>query len=105
MMSASRLKLHTELMLILKSKNVYFQAPESIKIEYPAITYTRMDIEKVHASDGVYDKTIKYKVTVLDYDPDSEIVEKLSNMKFAVFDRHYVVDGLNHDQFIVSYKK
>lgn len=104
-MNDGRLKLHAELVVILGSNNIYFQAPESIKMQYPAIVYTRMDIEKVHASDKVYDQTIKYRVTVLDKDPDSEIVEKLSNMPFAVFDRHYVSNGINHDQFIVSYKK
>lgn len=105
MMNDSRLKLHTDLVEILGSNSVYFQPPESIKINYPAIIYSRSDIENRHAGDNIYDKTIKYKVVVVDHDPDSEIVEKMSSFKFAVFDRHYVVNGLNHDQFTVSYKK
>jgi len=102
-MSASRQKLHTELMLILKSKNVYFQPPESIKIKYPAIVYSRNDVDNTHANNGVYNQKIKYKVTVIDYDPDSRIVEKMLKHEYVVFDRHFAVNGLNHDQFTITH--
>lgn len=102
-MSASRQKLHTELMLILKSKNVYYQPPESFKMNYPAIVYSRTDIDSTHANNEIYNQKIKYKVTVIDYDPDSQIVEKLMKHRYAVFDRHYAVKGINHDQFTMTY--
>lgn len=105
MMNDGRLKLHTDLVEILGSNNVYFQPPESIKITYPAIIYSRSDIEKTHASDNVYGQNIKYQVTVVDHDPDSPIVEKMLAFKFAVFNRHYSANGLSHDQFTVSYIK
>jgi len=105
MMNASRLELHTELLEILGTNNVYFQPPESIKMSYPAIVYSRSDIENTHAGDNIYNQTIKYKVTALDHNPDSEVVEKLSAFKYATFDRHYAVNGINHDQFTISYKK
>lgn len=50
----NRLELHTKLESILDSKNVYFQPPESIKINYPAIIYFLDDLENIHADDGVY---------------------------------------------------
>ena len=103
MINVSRLKLHTELKLILKSNNVYFQPPESIKLKYPAIVYSRMDIENMHANDYVYNQKVSYKVTIIDPDPDSEIVEKMTHFKYASFDRHYTANGLNHDQFTVVY--
>ena len=103
MINASRLKLHTELMLILKSNNVYFQPPESIKINYPAIIYSRMDVNNVHADDNIYNQKVSYKVTIVDEDPDSEIVERMAQFKYASFDRHYTANGLNHDQFTVVY--
>jgi hypothetical protein len=105
MMNDSRLKLHMDLLEILGSNNVYFQPPESINMKYPAIVYSRSDIDNVHAGDNIYGQRIKYKVTIIDYDPDSLIVERMSKFKFAIFDRHYAVNGLNHDQFTVSYKK
>lgn len=100
---ASRLKLHEELVEVLGSRCVYFQPPESIKLKYPAIIYERHDIPNRFANDEVYLQTIKYKVTVVDRDPDSEIVSRMSKFKTAKFDKHYVVDGLNHDVFTIYY--
>lgn len=104
-MQNNRLKLHSELVNILGSNNVYFQPPESVKINYPAIIYSRSDIDNKYADDSIYDKTIKYQVTIVDHNPDSEIVNRMTSFKFAVYDRHYIVNGLNHDQFTVHYKK
>ena len=104
-MNNGRLKLHDELCLILGSDNVYFQPPESLKMSYPAIVYSRADVINTHASDSVYDTVVKYNVTIVDRDPDSVIVEKMIAFKHAVFERHYVASGLNHDMFVVSYTK
>lgn len=100
---ASRLKLHEELVEVLGSRFVYFQPPESIKMNYPAIVYERYDIPNRFANDEVYLQAIKYKVTVIDRDPDSEIVSRMSKFKTARFDKHYVVEGLNHDTFTIYY--
>lgn len=105
MMNDSRLKLHTDLLEILGSNNVYFQPPESIKMKYPAIVYSRSDIENRYAGDNVYNQNFKFKVIVVDYEPDSLIVQKMSKFKYASFDRHYVANGLNHDMFTVNYTK
>lgn len=105
MMNSGRLELHEELVTILGSRNIYFQPPESLKLSYPAIIYSRQDIDNVHANNNIYDQNFKYKVTVVDHNPDSPIVQKMSKFKFAVFDRHYAANGLNHDQFTVTYKK
>ena len=50
----SRLELQTLLEEILGSRNVYFQPPESVKMNYPAIVYSLDDIENSFANDGVY---------------------------------------------------
>lgn len=100
---ASRLELHEKLVNILGTRYVYFQPPESIKMKYPAIVYERSDIPNKFANDNVYLQTIKYKVTVVDSDPDSEIVERMSKFKTARFEKHYVSDGLNHDTFTIYY--
>ena len=100
---ASRLELHEKLVNILGSRYVYFQPPESIKMKYPAIVYERSDIPNKFANNDVYLQAIRYKVTVIDSDPDSEIVERMSKFKTARFEKHYVVDGLNHDTFTIYY--
>ncbi len=100
---ASRLELHEKLVNILGTRYVYFQPPESIKMKYPAIVYERSDIPNKFANNDVYLQAIRYKVTVIDSDPDSEIVERMSKFKTARFEKHYVADGLNHDTFTIYY--
>lgn len=100
---ASRLILHEELVAILGTRNVYYQPPESIKMKYPAIVYVRSDIDNTFANNEVYNQSHKYHVTVIDGDPDSEIVNKMSKFKTAKFVRHFATTGLNHDVFSIVY--
>ena len=99
----SRLTLHQELCTLLGSNYVYFQPPESIKLNYPCIIYERYDIYNVYADDDVYLDPRQYRVTVIDKNPDSEIVNKMAKFKMAKFVRHMVVDNLNHDTFNIYY--
>lgn len=96
---ASRLELHEMLCEILGSRNVYFQPPASVKMQYPAIVYSRSNIENIHADDAVYLQKWRYEIVVIDANPDSVYVEKMSKLPFCTFDRHYTADNLNHDAF------
>lgn len=98
-----RLDLHEELCKILGSRNVYFQPPVSVSMKYPAIVYERDNIRNSHADDGVYKQSPVYSVTVIDFDPDSEIVEKISKLPKCSFSRHFTSDNLNHDVFTLYY--
>lgn len=100
----NRLLFHEDLCNILGSRNVYFQPPENIKMNYPAIVYSRNDIDNRFANNGVYLQDHSYQVIVVDPDPDSEIVDKLSLYPMSRFDRHYVADNLNHDVFTIFYR-
>lgn len=82
---------------------VYFQPPETIKLKYPCIIYNRSAIDTKHADDKLYNHRRRYTVTVIDPDPDSEILEKILNLPLCRFDRHYTADNLNHDVFNVYY--
>lgn len=99
----SRLELQTELEKILGSRNVYFQPPSSVRIQYRAIIYSRKDIEKRFANDSVYRKLKCYELVLIDKDPDSEYVEKILDLPYCSFDRHYTADNLNHDVFTLYY--
>lgn len=99
----SRLELQTMLEELLGSRNVYFQPPSSVKMQYPAIVYSRSDINNTHADDTVYRQSLEYEVTVIDPNPDSEIVMKLSRVPRCRFDRHFTADKLNHDVFTLYY--
>lgn len=98
-----RIKLNEELVKILGSNNVYFQPPESIRLNYPCIVYSRTTIDNRYADDDVYNQVFEYKVIVIDRNPDSEIVKKLSKFKYCRHNNHYVADNLNHDAFTIKY--
>lgn len=100
---ASRLELHEVLCKILGSRNVYFQPPASVKMKYPAIVYERSDIENVFANNDPYMQSLVYDITVIDKDPDSEIVMAVSRLPMCRFDRHFTADNLNHDVFTLYF--
>lgn len=99
----TRLELDDELQVLLGSENVYFQPPPSMKMSYPAIVYGLHRIDSLFANDKVYSTSRKYSVTLMDFDPDSEIIKRLSEMKSIRFDRHYKKDNLNHYVFTLHY--
>lgn len=88
---------------ILTSRNVYYQPPASIKMRYPAIVYSRSEITNNFANNEVYKQSHTYSVTVIDDNPDSEIVTRMSKVKTSKFERHFTSDGLNHDVFTLFY--
>lgn len=100
---ASRLDLQTELERILGSRNVYFQPPSSVRMQYPAIVYSRKDIDGRFANDKVYRKLPCYEMILIDKNPDSTFVDKLLDLQYCSFDRHYESDNLNHDVFTIYY--
>ena len=97
--TTSRRELHELLVGILGSRNVYFQPPESLKIQYPCIVYERTNIRDTVASNDVYVQHYTYQITVIDRDPDSDIPQQLSKKISCRFIRHYASNGLNHDIF------
>lgn len=100
---ASRVELQFLLESILESRNVYFQPPESIKINYPAIVYTLDDIDHIYADNGVYSFFKQYSITVIDKNPDSTIVERIASLPKCRFSRYYVSDNLNHWNFVIYF--
>lgn len=99
----NRLELHEILCDCLGSRNVYFQPPESIKMQYPAIVYSREDIENESANNKPYIQSTAYTIIVIDADPDSEVVSEVSKLPQCTFDRHYAADNLNHDSFTLYF--
>lgn len=102
-MEANRLELQTFLEALLGSRNVYFQPPNGTEMNYPAIVYERKDIRNMFADNKVYGQLLAYQVTVIDEDPDSVIVEKISQLPTARFDRPFASDNLNHSIFTLFF--
>ena len=72
---------------ILGSEHVYFQPPESRKMLYPCIVYALNDIYLTSADDKTYLEKRRYSVTLVDKNPDSEFVAKLTELPLCRFDR------------------
>ena len=79
--------------------HVYFQPPESTKIQYPCIIYERNTGDSQFADDIPYIFKIRYQITVIDRNPDSPMVNEVAMIPGCTFDRHFVSDNLNHDTF------
>lgn len=101
----NRLELHEILCDIVNisevdgDRHVYFDPPESVRMKYPAIRYSRKKIEKRYANNAAYHTLNPYEVIVIDENPDSELVEKVLALAYCEHDRHYKTNGLNHDVF------
>lgn len=99
----SRFELQDLLENILGSRNVYFQPPASVHIDYDAIVYSRKNIENTFANNSVYKQNDAYEIIAIYEDPDSDLPRKLSKLPMCSFDRHYTADNLNHDAFTLYY--
>ena len=100
---ASRLDLHEILCGVLNSRCCYFQPPSSVRMQYPAIRYSIKDVEKRSADDIAYRKLPCYELILIDKNPDSEFIEKLLDLPYCSYDRHYESDNLNHDVFTLYF--
>lgn len=98
-----RLTLHELLCETLGSRNVYFQPPASVHMQYPAIVYRLSNIRNQHANDDVYASSKQYEITVIDHDPDSGLPDKVNQLQSARFARAYASDNLNHWIFEIFY--
>lgn len=97
----NRLELQSKLEELLGSRHVYYQPPESLKMEYPSIRYSKKKIESRFANDATYSFSRCYEIIVIDRKPDHPVIEKLLTLPYCTYDRHYVADNLNHDVFTI----
>ena len=100
---ASRLDLQAKLEELLGSKHVYYQPPETITMEYPAIVYSRDEIDKKSANNSTYLLTNRYEIIVIDRLPDNPVIEKLMKLPMCNYERPYKSDNLNHDVLTLYY--
>jgi len=99
----TRINLQAILEAILGSSEVYFQPPETVKMSYPAIVYSRIGEDVKYADDIRYIAKKQYKITVIDRDPDSLIPDDIAELPLCGFDRHFTTSNLNHDVYNLYY--
>lgn len=104
-MARSRLRLHEILVNLLPENEqfVYFQPKSNVTMQYPCIVYQRDYDDTKFANNSPYGHYKRYRLTVIDRDPDSEIPDKVKNLPLVSFDRFFVADGLNHDIYKIYF--
>ena len=98
-----RIELNSLLESILGSENVYYQPPESVRMSYPAIIYERDRIRIGRADNIAYRAHTMYRITLVDYEPDSEVIDKLLALPYCTHISHNISDNLNQDIFTIYY--
>ena len=93
---ASRLELQTKLEELNGNRNVYYNPPTNLRMEYPAIRYSLSNIQTNNANDTKYVKTKRYNLIVISRESDPEVVDRLLELPYCSFDTHYKSDNLNH---------
>jgi len=83
--------------------NVYFQPPINVQLKYPCIIYKRDFADTKFADGKPYNHKLRYMITVIDQDPDSDIPAKVAEMPLSLFNRFYTADNLNHDVYNVYF--
>lgn len=96
----TRLELQSKLEEILGSRQVYYQTPETVKMEYPAIVYFRNKIWTGNADDRVYLKTNKYSIIVISKRLEDSLIDRILGLPYCVHERAYKFDNLYHDVFV-----
>ena len=99
----NRLKLQTLLEELLGSRNVYYMPPESLKMKYDAIRYSKQNIIKNYANDATYSMKDCYELIVISKLPDNPVIKKLLALPYCSYSSHYVADNLNHDILTLYY--
>ena len=97
----NRLDLQKALVGALGSKNVYFQPPESVKLQYPCIIYEEARGATFRANDRMYLYRKAYSVLVIDKNPDSPIPDKVRVLPLCDTGSPYKADNLNHWPFTI----
>lgn len=89
--------LHSLLVELPYLRKVYFQPPESVKLEFPCIIYRWDGNAEKYADDMAYKSKRHYHLVIADYDPDSVIPDVFQkNFTYAKLERTYTSDGMNH---------
>ncbi len=98
-----RLELQTLLERILDSRNVYFQPPANLKMNYDCIVYERSRIQSTFADNRPYAFHDRYQVTAVYSNPDSDLPQKIARLPQCSHDRHFTADNLHHDVFTLYF--
>lgn len=81
--------------------NIYFDPPESKKLDFPAIVYTRSTVDTINADNRKYLIYDRYQITYIHKDKDDETVEKILNLPRCEHDQEFQQNDMYHDVFTI----
>lgn len=93
----TRQELQSKFEDLLGSSNVYYNPPEGLKMEYTAIRYSKTKPNIKRADNKIYNMNNCYEVTVISRRPDDPVIQKILELPYCSYDRHYIADKLHHD--------
>lgn len=95
--------LQSKLEEVMGSRNVYYQPPSNLRMNYPCIVYELGGSENRYADDIKYKHNRVYQVTVIDRNPDSEIPDRVGALPYSSMDTTFVSENLNHFVFTLHF--
>jgi hypothetical protein len=104
-MANTRLTLQGKLEEILGSRNVYYNPPESQKMNFPCIVYSLSFIQDIHADNMNYLDYTTYKITVISKNPDHSACKKIHQLPMTKFSTRFVKNGFYHEVYILNQKE
>jgi hypothetical protein len=96
---APRLELQTLLEGVLGTRNVYFQPPSNVQMQYPCIVYAHDNAKTEFAGNNPYSRTKRYQVTVISRDPDTLVPDDVAQLPLSNLNRIFTADNLHHYVF------
>ena len=102
-MSQRRVDLHHKLEDLLGNRNVYYQPPTGLKLQYPCIIYNMSTAKDIHANDKIYRRLYRYTLTYISKNPDDPMRDLIDDMQYCSFDRMFVSDNLYHFVYTIYY--
>lgn len=99
-MEANRLALRDKLHSIMEecgeTPKLYFQPPETVKLEYPCIVYYFNTFLNDYADNAPYHTRLSFTATYITRDYDSKVPIRMAKEPMFRFDRQYTSDNLYH---------
>lgn len=89
-------------------KKVYYQQPYTKSLVYPCIIYSLNRFDTKYADDRRYLSFPSYTITLIDYDPESEIQKRIFDLGgpcSVSFDRFFTADNLYHWAYTLVFTK
>ncbi len=99
----TRSELQLKLEELHESRNVYYNPPASLLMNYDAIRYSLSSIQSDYANNIKYRNMKCYDLIVISKRPDPEVVDKILELPYSSLGRPYVADNLHHYPITLYY--